>query len=588
MLVAAVIGAGDGGELVGGDVGGRALAPGEQVEPGRGDVGEQGRGPAAPVKAHRHPAALADDLPQLGEQPAQLPGQRVRRLGDHHEHRLPVLAGDPGLPGGRGRELQPRDVGLLHGPGAVVDAGVPVHVQEPQRLGAAGSVPAGQRHDQVRGLAGRGELAELAADRLDLRRPVQPQHPAQRRGRHPRGALGPRLPGQRQEHQRQQRGGQPVEPVLEPAVHLFGGIQQAGALQGRQRQQQSSQRIPGTGGEHRLGALAEQPPPGQRPLPVPGNRVRQHRNRRARALVIVPRDQAGAVCDGTGRRVLPAGGDPAQRVAHAERRHPGRRGDLAQGRPRRVQFPDPRCQLRGQLRGPLRAPPRGNQPGHPARRQRLIPPPHRDRIHPERRRGLRLADRPQPDQLHRRQPPARVIPRIPGERGQPVHRHQPAAIIASDQPDPRRELGGPGGQQRQRQLGQHPRHHPPHPTWPCHCINFLRKGSAKTPRHAGKRTEKKQLVQARARSGPNHNPSASRHVRSPEHRTELRLLALPGLSPSGDCKRALMRFWLSRPIWGCQPIYAALYAQQICHGWIILKSQWRYWVASYGIPWSES
>jgi hypothetical protein len=73
VLPAAVIGAGDGGELVGGQVGGRALAPGEQVEPGLRDVSEQGRGPAAPVKADRHPAALADDRPQAGQQPAQFP-----------------------------------------------------------------------------------------------------------------------------------------------------------------------------------------------------------------------------------------------------------------------------------------------------------------------------------------------------------------------------------------------------------------------------------------------------------------------------------------------------------------------------------
>ena len=58
MLPAAVISAGDSREILGGQVGGRALAPGEQVEPGAGDVGEQRRGPAAPVKAHRHPAGL--------------------------------------------------------------------------------------------------------------------------------------------------------------------------------------------------------------------------------------------------------------------------------------------------------------------------------------------------------------------------------------------------------------------------------------------------------------------------------------------------------------------------------------------------
>ena len=309
-------------------------------------------------------------------------------------------------------------------------------------------------------MPGGGELAQLAADRLDLRRPVQAQHPAQRRGRHPGGALGPRLPGQRQEHQRQQRRGQPVKPVLDPAVDLAGRRQQAGALQRRQRQQQPGQRIPRTRGEHRDGALAQQPPPGQRPLPIAGHRIRQHRNHSALARVIVARarPRCRRPCRGP-----PDGRHPAQRVAHAERRHPGRRGDLAAGRPRRIQPGIRAASSGGQLRGPLRAPPGRDQPGHPARRQRLIPPPHRDRVHPERRRGLRLADRAQPDQLHRGQPPARLIPGIPGKGGQPVHRHQPATAVAGDQPDPGRDLGSPGGQQRQRELGEHPRHHPPHP-----------------------------------------------------------------------------------------------------------------------------
>jgi GntR family transcriptional regulator len=47
MPSAAVVGARDRGEL------------------GGGDVGEQGWGPAAPVKAHRHPPPLADDAAQL-------------------------------------------------------------------------------------------------------------------------------------------------------------------------------------------------------------------------------------------------------------------------------------------------------------------------------------------------------------------------------------------------------------------------------------------------------------------------------------------------------------------------------------------
>ena len=60
------------------------------------------------------------------------------------------------------------------------------------------------RHLQVRGLAGRGQLAQLAADRLDLRRPVQAQHPAQRARVDPGGTLGARLAQQRQEHQQDQ------------------------------------------------------------------------------------------------------------------------------------------------------------------------------------------------------------------------------------------------------------------------------------------------------------------------------------------------------------------------------------------------
>ena len=42
-------------------------------------------------------------------------------------------------------------------------------------------------------------------------------------------------------------------------------------------QQQPGQRVPGTRGEDRIGALAEQAPAGRRPLPVPGHRIGQHR-----------------------------------------------------------------------------------------------------------------------------------------------------------------------------------------------------------------------------------------------------------------------------------------------------------------------
>ena len=511
MRPAPVIGAGDGREGLSGQVGGGPLAPGEHAEPGRGDVREQGRGPAAPVKAHRYPPPCAHDLAQVRQQAAQLPGQRVRRLGDHHEHRIAVLIGDPGLHRRGGGELQPRHVCLLHLPGPVVHAGVPVHVQEPQRVRPGGGVAAGQHHHQLRGLARSGQLAELAADRLDLRRPVQPEHPAQRRRRHPGGALGPRLPGQRQEHQRQQRRGQPVKSVPELAVHLSRGIQQAAALQRRQRQQQPGQRIPRARSEHRDSALPQQPPPGQHPLPVPRHRIRQHRNRRARALLTVPGVQARAVFGGAGHRVLPCGRHPPERVAHAERRHPGRRGDLPQGRPCRVQLRDPRCQLRGQLRGPLRAPPGRHQPGHPARGQRLIPPPDRARVHPERLRHLALgaarsrtsctaaSRRPasSPASQAKVARPCTVTSPLPSS---PAARPTPGAISAAPSGS-----SGRGSWLSMRAIIHSSRR-------PCHCTNFLTERGGRspaTPRKTRKNRNKSRSGQDRALVTPSQQVAMS-------------------------------------------------------------------------------
>jgi hypothetical protein len=77
------------GEGVFVDVGGCALTPGQGVEPGRVQVGEQRRGPAAAVEPDQHPAVVANQRPQLGDQPAQLGGQRGGRFGRHHQQRIP-------------------------------------------------------------------------------------------------------------------------------------------------------------------------------------------------------------------------------------------------------------------------------------------------------------------------------------------------------------------------------------------------------------------------------------------------------------------------------------------------------------------
>ena len=101
------------------DVGGGALAPGQDVEPGRVQVGEQGRGPAAAVEPDQHPAIVADGGAQVGDQPAQLGGQRGGGFGHHHEQRIPSGVGHPGFHRGRGGELQPGHMGFRDPAGAL-------------------------------------------------------------------------------------------------------------------------------------------------------------------------------------------------------------------------------------------------------------------------------------------------------------------------------------------------------------------------------------------------------------------------------------------------------------------------------------
>ena len=285
-------------------------------------------------------------------------------------------------------------------------------------------------------LPGGGELGELAADRLDFRGPVQAQHPAQRVRGDPGGALGAGLAQQRHEHQHDQHHLQAVEPVPQPPVYLPGAVQQPGLRQRRQREQQPGQRVPRARRERRHGALAQQPEPGQRPLPVPGHRVRQHRQhlrlRDARVRAgACPRARAAGACG-----VLACGDAVRGRAGRAEHvadrgfRHPCRGGDRGLAGAVAVQLPDLRDHLRGQLRGALRSLGRRDQARDPAAGQRPRPPPHAHRDHPERLRHLHLRRGVQLDELDRGQPPRRLIACIPRERGQPVHPHHAAAIRA--------------------------------------------------------------------------------------------------------------------------------------------------------------
>jgi hypothetical protein len=119
---------------------------------------------------------------------------------------------------------------------------VPVDVEEPERVRAGGGMRPGQGGLQLRAAAAAGQLGELAAQRLDLGCPVQPEQAAQVRRPDPGRPLGPGVAQQRQEQQHQHRRAQPVEGVARPAVGGGERLHQAGGGQRRQDQQQPGQR----------------------------------------------------------------------------------------------------------------------------------------------------------------------------------------------------------------------------------------------------------------------------------------------------------------------------------------------------------
>ena len=274
---AVLVGVGVLGEGVLVDVGGGAFAPGQGVEPGRVQVGEQRRGPAAAVEPDQHAAVVADGGAQLWDQPAQLAGQGSGRFGHHHQQRIPGGVGHPGFHRGRGGELQPRHMGFGDLAGALIGAHMPVDVEHRRLLGAGGHMPGGHRGDPIAGLARLREQPDLAADRLDLRGPVHTQHPTQRDRVDPGRALRASLTQQGPKHPLAQHRIQRVEPVRQPAVHLVRGLQQPGARQRGQPQQQSGQRRPRARREHRR-RVRNQPKPRQHPLHPARYRSGQHRH----------------------------------------------------------------------------------------------------------------------------------------------------------------------------------------------------------------------------------------------------------------------------------------------------------------------
>jgi hypothetical protein len=157
---------------------------------------------------------------------------------------------------------------------------VPVDVEHRQQVRARrvqpGDVGGGHRGQQLPSPTSGSQGGDLAADGLNLRGPVQPQHPTQGVRVEPGRAFGARLPGQCPQHPFEQHGVQAVEPVRQAPENLCGTTQQPSGLQGGDRQQQPGQGNPGRGSELGVG-VGQLPPPCRGPLTVKVGRRRERR-----------------------------------------------------------------------------------------------------------------------------------------------------------------------------------------------------------------------------------------------------------------------------------------------------------------------
>ena len=374
-------------------------------------------------------------------------------------------------------------MGFRDRPGALVGAHVPVDVEHRGLFGAVLGVAAGHRGDPVAGPAGLGEQPDLAADRLDLRRPVQTQHPPQRGRVDPRRALGAGLAQQGAEHALAQHRIQRIEPVRQRAVGGVRILDQPGRRQRGQRQQQSRQRCPRAPGEHRRRGR-DQPKPRQCPLGATVDRIRQHRHRPEHRRITgshcgailpsihhQPRPRLGlglglglgrSIRSRCGARFLGAGAviGKYERVADAALRHPDAGADGAVGRSTLAQPADGSDGVGGEFRLAFGTFAFGEQPGHAGLGEPGLPAPHRGRCHRERLSDLELGGRLDPHQRHRREPARRGVVDVPGIGQIAVHEHPPARVVLDDR---RGRADRTGALQRQRQgrLRGHHGHHPP-------------------------------------------------------------------------------------------------------------------------------
>ena len=96
-----------------------------------------------------------------------------------------------------------------------------------------------------------------------------------------------------------------------------------------------------------------------------------------------------------------------------------------------------------------------------------------------------------------------------------MHRHQPATAAPVTSPTPGAISAAPAGSSGRGSWVSIPAIIHPIPPGPVTALIFSGTGPPRPPRHAGKRGETGNKSRPGPRSGSNHTPSASRHVRSP-------------------------------------------------------------------------
>ena len=233
---------------------------------------EELRAPALAIEAERDPAR-AHQAADLGQDlPTQHREEIVVGRGRDDEQRLGILLLHPEVGRRRHAEAAARHIGLRQRVGrAMVRPHMAIDVEEPDRVRVVADPALGQSLTERRGLPPGRQLRQLAPQGLDLGRAVEPEQDPQFPGWVPLQLLRRADAQQGHERQAEQRGLQPVEPVLQGAVDLVPRVQQAEREHRRQGQQDAA-RAHRLGGDEPRGRFRQLAQPGQGALGVPLDR----------------------------------------------------------------------------------------------------------------------------------------------------------------------------------------------------------------------------------------------------------------------------------------------------------------------------